>query len=78
MADILSVCASEGLKKTHVMYRANLSYDQINFYLTELLSSQLIAHLNSDHSSVLYRTSGKRVFKFISTFGAFDTRCPEA
>ena len=59
MADILSACASEGLKKTHVMYRANLSYDQINFYLTELLSSQLIAHLNSDHSSALYRTSEK-------------------
>ena len=39
--DILSV-ARHGERKTHIMYRANLSYDQLNEYLTFLLENKLI------------------------------------
>ena len=41
MNDILWV-ARNGARKTHIMYRANLSYDQVNEYLSFLLDSRLI------------------------------------
>jgi predicted transcriptional regulator len=39
--DILAV-ARHGARKTHIMYRANLSYDQLNEYLSFLLDNGLI------------------------------------
>ena len=39
--DILSV-ARHGARKTHIMYRANLSYDQLNEYLGFLIDNTLI------------------------------------
>jgi predicted transcriptional regulator len=41
ISSILSV-ASQGARKTHIMYRANLSYDQLNEYLSFLLGNGLI------------------------------------
>lgn len=40
--DILTI-ADDGAKKTHIMYRANLSYDQLTEYLDFLLGNGLIA-----------------------------------
>ena len=57
MADILSL-STVGIKKTHIMYRANLSYEQILYYLNELLSKELIAQHISDGTTV-YRTTEK-------------------
>ena len=39
---ILSVCAEGGCTKTTIMYRSNLSYQQLQRYLSLLFSQQLI------------------------------------
>lgn len=41
MAEILSI-AKPGVSKTSIMYRANLSFSQLNQYLTAMLQSQLL------------------------------------
>lgn len=57
MADVLSL-STAGIKKTHIMYRANLSYEQIIHYLTQLLGKGLLAQDVNDGSQV-YRTTEK-------------------
>jgi predicted transcriptional regulator len=57
MADVLSL-STAGIKKTHIMYRANLSYEQILHYLNQLLGKGLIAQDVSD-GSLVYRTTEK-------------------
>ena len=42
MFTILKLC-TKGSKKTHVMYRANLSHQQLEKYLTILLERDLLA-----------------------------------
>lgn len=37
IADVVELCTS-GIKKTHIMYKGNLSFDQINRYLRQLLN----------------------------------------
>lgn len=41
--DILQLCANEPKKRTHIMYKANLTYGQLNDYVTLLLSNGLLA-----------------------------------
>lgn len=57
MADVLALSTS-GIKKTHIMYRANLSYEQILYYLKQLLGKGLIAQDVSD-GALVYRTTEK-------------------
>src|SRR2546428_11622058 len=57
MADVLSL-STAGIKKTHIMYRAILSYEQILHYLNQLLGKGLIAEDVAD-SAVVYRTTEK-------------------
>jgi predicted transcriptional regulator len=55
MGDVLAL-ATCGIKKTHIMYRANLSYEQVYLYLEELISKRLISQdLSAD--GVVYRTT---------------------
>jgi predicted transcriptional regulator len=57
MGDVLSL-ATSGIKKTHIMYRANLSYEQVYLYLEELISKRLIGQdVSSD--GVVYRITEK-------------------
>jgi predicted transcriptional regulator len=58
--DILTV-AKHGARKTHIMYRANLSYDQLNEYLTFLLDNGLIEKAaDSEYDgAVVYKVSDK-------------------
>lgn len=57
MADVLAL-STAGIKKTHIMYRANLSYEQILYYLNQLLGKGLIAQDASD-GALVYRTTEK-------------------
>jgi predicted transcriptional regulator len=57
MGDVLAL-ATSAIKKTHIMYRANLSYEQVYLYLEELISKRLIVQdLSAD--GVVYRTTEK-------------------
>lgn len=57
MADVLSL-STAGIKKTHIMYRANLSYEQIIHYLSQLLGKGLLMQDVSE-GSLVYRTTEK-------------------
>ena len=57
MADVLTLSTS-GIKKTHIMYKANLSYEQILYYLNQLLGKGLIVQDVSD-GALVYRTTEK-------------------
>ena len=57
MGDVLSL-ATSGIKKTHIMYRANLSYEQVYLYLEELISKRLIVQ-DVSADGVVYRTTEK-------------------
>ena len=58
MGDVLSL-ATSGIKKTRVMYRANLSYEQVHLYLGELIGKRLIAQDVASPDGVVYRTTEK-------------------
>jgi predicted transcriptional regulator len=57
MADVVYLSTS-GIKKTHIMYKANLSYDQINRYLRELLKLTFI-EIAMDDGTIIYRATKK-------------------
>ena len=58
MGDVLAL-ATSGIKKTHIMYRANLSYEQVQLYLGELIGKRLISQDVSCPDGVVYRTTEK-------------------
>ncbi len=57
MGDVLAL-ATSGIKKTHIMYRANLSYEQVHLYLGELIGKRLIAQ-DVSPEGVVYRATEK-------------------
>ena len=57
MADVVDLCKS-GIKKTHIMYKGNLSYEQINRYLQDLMKKGFIRQDVSE-GVVVYRTTEK-------------------
>jgi predicted transcriptional regulator len=58
MGDVLAL-ATSGIKKTHIMYKANLSYEQVHLYLGELIGKRLIQQDVSTSDGVVYRTTTK-------------------
>ena len=61
--DIL-VSATGGVKKTHIMSRANLSSQQMNFYFDTLLYHSLLDADKDSEDNQIYRTTHKGV-KFL-------------
>ena len=57
MGDVLAL-ATSGIKKTHIMYKANLSYEQVHLYLSELIGKRLVSE-DASQDGVLYRTTDK-------------------
>ena len=57
MGDVLALGTS-GIRKTHIMYKANLSYEQVHLYLGELIGKRLIEQ-NVSPDGVIYRTTEK-------------------
>jgi predicted transcriptional regulator len=51
--------AMRGVKMTHLMYKANLSYSTLHRYLNIALKQDLIKKVCNDDSSVVYCTTEK-------------------
>jgi len=76
--DILTI-ANEGSKKTHIMYRANLSYDQLNEYLDFLVGNGLIAKVEDTQyeGSMLFRATDKGR-EFLKTYSKLQEVLPDS
>lgn len=57
MGDVLSL-ATSGIKKTHIMYKGNLSYEQVLLYLSDLINKGLLAQ-DISQEGMVYRTTDK-------------------
>ncbi|MEM1589519.1 MAG: winged helix-turn-helix domain-containing protein [Candidatus Bathyarchaeia archaeon] len=53
LMDILTLCM-KGVKITHLMYKANLSYSTLQRYLDIALKKELIRKVCNDDGSVIY------------------------
>lgn len=69
IADVLLV-ASNGAKKTHIMYQANLSYKLLGRYLTEVMRAGLVCVMGEDRYGLTDR--GR---EFLDRFGEYSKRC---
>ncbi|MEM3095042.1 MAG: winged helix-turn-helix domain-containing protein [Nitrososphaera sp.] len=61
--DILA-SATGGVRKTHIMSRANLSSEQMNFYFNTLLHHSLLDAEKDSDNNLVYRTTQKGI-KFL-------------
>jgi predicted transcriptional regulator len=57
MAEIIGI-AKKGISKTHIMFKANLSFSQLNQYI-ELLSNTALLEKISINGKVVYRATEK-------------------
>lgn len=75
--DILRVIQAKGeIKKTHIMYQANLSHSQMKLYLDELYKKGFIENTDSDKPLIKITKKGLDFFRqyaqvqeFEETFG---------
>jgi predicted transcriptional regulator len=66
LASILCHC-TEGIKKTHIMVKAKIGYEQLCYYLTNLIKTGLVIQVIED-GYVVYRTTqnGREFLKHYS------------
>ncbi len=67
IADILQVASSDA-KKTHIMFKANLSYKVLTRYLSETLEASLISF---EHERQCYVLTPKGV-DFLATYKSYS------
>lgn len=65
IGDILGVCLAGDAKRTHIMYRGNLSHDMLKTYTDELISKGLV-ELNGSKSQFKTTEKGK---EFLNHYG---------
>lgn len=59
LESILKV-ALQGAKKTHIMYKANLSFDELQVYITRLIESGLLEQrMDEEEMKLMYFTTQK-------------------
>jgi len=58
MAKILEI-ARDGALKTPIMYKANLSFTQLNKYLSYLLEAKLLVETVTKGDETIYKTTDK-------------------
>ena len=63
--DVLRLCDNGGVKKTAIMYRANLSYDQLRRYLTVLTRQEIVARNDAGNYQVTEK--GRDILRRVST-----------
>jgi len=66
IADILEAASENGLKKTNIMFRANLSYKLLCRYLNDLLEAEFLVNTKEGSFSV-FRVTDKGK-KFLEVF----------
>ena len=57
--DILVSATGSGAKKTHILYRANISSSQVESYFSALLAHNLLEHVEDADGNKVYRTTQK-------------------
>jgi predicted transcriptional regulator len=57
--DILVSAAGAGAKKTHILYKANISSTQVENYFSALLAHNLIVHAQDIEGNKVFRTTEK-------------------
>jgi predicted transcriptional regulator len=65
MADVLKI-AREGILKTQIMYQANLSFSQLNEYLS-LLKKMKLLQVNTEDGRTTYKTTPKGI-RYLENF----------
>ena len=71
MGDVLAL-ATAGIKKTHIMYRANMSYEQLHLYLGELIKMRLVVQ-DVSRDGIVYRTTerGREFLQYYQRIAEF-------
>jgi len=57
--DILASAMGGGAKKTHILYKANISSTQVEIYFSALLAYNLLEKAQDLEGNNVYRTTGK-------------------
>ncbi len=72
MIDVLKVARnySDGIRITHIMYKANLNYRMAMDIVRYLMKQDMIASLDA-HETLYYRITERGIF-FLNTFEEFD------